>query len=253
MTDVKSALNKIKAKTASASAKPVDQYLKKYMQQVYNYMTVGLLVTAFFGYLIVNTPLKDVFFTENVTNEGGTFIALSFFGFLAVISPLILVFIINPILASKRLKAGLFVFLLFSALMGVSLASVLLTYTGVSITRIFVASAAMFIGMSLYGSITGKDLTSWGSFLLMGLIGVIISAIINIFLQSPALYYTSTIIGIFIFLGLTAFDTQRIKSAYLASDGLSLMHSKAIMGALSLYLDFINLFFMLLSLFGDRR
>lgn len=231
----------------------VDQYLKKYMQSVYNYMAVGLIVSAFIGYLVVNTPLKAVFFTETATNEGGTFITLSIWGLLAVFSPLILVFVINPILSAKKLKAGLFVFLLFSALMGISLASVLLTYTGFSVARVFVVCSVMFLAMSFYGNVTGRDLTNWGSFLFMGLIGLILASIVNLFLHSGAMDYAISAIGVLVFLGLTAFDTQRIKKAYVASDGLSLMHAKAIMGALSLYLDFINLFLMLLSFFGERR
>lgn len=229
-----------------------DIHLKKYMMKVYNYMTVGLLCTAFFGYLIANTPLEQLFFKPVVT-EQGTYMGMTIIGWISIFLPVVMVLLINPILAAGKLRAGLAVFMLFSALMGVSIANILLTYTGASITRIFVVSAAMFAATSFYGSVTKKDLTSFGSFLFMGLIGIIIAMLVNLFLQSPVLYYVYTIIGVFIFLGLTAYDTQKIKASYVASDGTSIMHSKAIMGALSLYLDFINLFIMLLSLFGDRK
>ena len=238
---------------AKSSAKTkVDQGLRKYMSQVYNYMTTGLLMTAFVGFLIANTPVQRLFFSQ-VAVDGGYAVTLSPLGFIAILSPLILVFFINPMLARGRVKGAFGMFMLFSALFGVSLANILLTYTGISITRIFLVTAGMFAGMSLYGSTTHRDLTSLGSFLLMGLIGVILAAIVNFFLRSPALYYAYTIIGVFIFIGLAAYDTQRIKRAYAATDGNSIMHSKAILGALALYLDFINLFFMLVSLFGDRR
>ena len=238
--------------TKSSEKTKVDQGLRKYMSQVYNYMTTGLLMTAFVGFLVANTPVQNLFFSQ-VAVDGGYATTLSFLGFIAILSPLILVFLINPMLARGQVKAAFGMFMLFSALFGVSLASILLTYTGISITRIFLVTAGMFAGMSLYGSTTHRDLTSLGSFLLMGLIGVILAAIVNFFLRSPALYYAYTIIGVFIFIGLAAYDTQRIKRAYAATDGTSIMHSKAILGALALYLDFINLFFMLVSLFGDRR
>jgi len=238
---------------AKTSAKTkVDQGLRKYMSQVYNYMTTGLLMTAFVGFLVANTPVQNLFF-DKVAVDGGYAVTLSFWGFVAILSPLILVFFINPMLARGKVRAAFGMFMLFSALFGVSLASILLTYTGVSITRIFLVTAGMFAAMSLYGSTTHRDLTSLGSFLLMGLIGVILAVVVNFFLRSPMLYYTYTIIGVFIFIGLSAYDTQRIKRAYAATDGASIMHSKAVLGALALYLDFINLFFMLISLFGDRR
>lgn len=240
----------IKMQEASAS---VDVYLRNYMVKVYNYMTVGLLVTAFFGYLIANVPAIKQMFFQPVVTEQGTYIGMTVLGWISVFLPILMVFFINPMLASGRVKAGFALFVAFSALMGVSIANILLTYTGASITRIFVVSAAMFAATGFYGSVTKKDLTSFGSFLFMGLIGIIIAMVINIFLQSPALYYAYTIIGVFVFLGLTAYDTQRIKASYAYSDGTALMQAKAINGALALYLDFINLFIMLLSLFGDRK
>ncbi len=226
----------------------VDQGLRSYMLKVYNYMTTGLLMTAFVGYLIVNTSLINLFYTQE-----GNMYTLNVLGWIAIISPLLLVFAINPVIASGRMKAAFGVFMLFSALMGVSLANVLLAYTGMSVARIFLITAIMFAAMSLYGYTTKKDLTGMGSFLFMGLIGIIIAMVVNWFLKSPALYYGISIIGVFIFVGLTAYDTQKIRQMYYAGDSQNVMMSKAVMGALSLYLDFINMFFMLLSLFGDRR
>ncbi len=231
----------------------IDIHLKNYMVKVYNYMTVGLLVTAFFGWLIASVPeIQQLFFAPVVTAQG-TYMNMTGLAWVAAIVPLILVFVINPMLAKGNIKFAFGLFMLFSASMGVSIASILLSYTGDSVAHVFLITSAMFAGMSLYGSTTKKDLTSWGSFLFMGLIGIIIAMIVNIFLQSPALYYAYSIIGVIIFTGLTAYDTQKIKAIYAYSDSTALMQAKAINGALSLYLDFINLFIMLMQLFGNRR
>jgi FtsH-binding integral membrane protein len=145
------------------------------------------------------------------------------------------------------------VFWIFAALMGASLSSIFVVYTGTSISRVFFITAGTFGAMSLYGYTTKKDLTSLGSFLIMGLIGILIASIVNIFLKSSAMYFVISVLGVLIFVGLTAYDTQKIKNMYLESDGNEVMSKKAIMGALTLYLDFINLFIMLLRLFGQRR
>ena len=145
------------------------------------------------------------------------------------------------------------VFWIFAALMGASLSSIFVQYTGTSIARVFFITAGTFGAMSLYGYTTKKDLTGLGSFLMMGLFGIIIASIVNIFLKSSAMHFVISILGVLIFVGLTAYDTQKIKNMYLASDGNEVMSKKAIMGALTLYLDFINLFIMLLRLFGQRR
>jgi hypothetical protein len=137
--------------------------------------------------------------------------------------------------------------------MGVSLASIFIMYTGTSIARVFFITAGTFASMSLYGYTTKRDLTKWGSFLLMGLIGVIIASVVNMFLASSALHFVISVVGVLVFIGLTAYDTQAIKSIYSAADDTETYGKKAIMGALKLYLDFINLFIMLLHLFGDRR
>jgi FtsH-binding integral membrane protein len=145
------------------------------------------------------------------------------------------------------------VFWIFAALMGISLSSIFLMYTGGSIARVFFITSGTFGAMSIYGYTTKRDLTKLGSFLMMGLIGIIIASLVNIFLKSPMMYFVISILGVLIFVGLTAYDTQKIKNMYAVSDTGELMGKKAVMGALTLYLDFINLFIMLLRLFGQRR
>ncbi len=137
--------------------------------------------------------------------------------------------------------------------MGVSLGGIFLVYTGVSIAETFFITAAMFLGMSLYGYTTGRDLTQFGSFLFMGLIGIVVAGLVNIFLASPALQFGISLVGVIVFTGLTAWDTQRIKEMYFAGDDTAVAGKKAIMGALALYLDFLNLFMMLLQFMGQRR
>src|SRR5215831_18458636 len=155
----------------------------------------------------------------------------------------------------NRLSAGtaLTVFFIYAALLGLSLASIFLVYTHASITRVFFISAATFGATSLYGYTTQRDLTGLGSFMFMGLIGIIIASLVNIFLRSTGLDWAISVIGVLVFVGLTAYDTQSIKEMYDVNDDGSVAGKKAVMGALRLYLDFINLFLMLLRLFGDRR
>jgi uncharacterized protein len=144
-------------------------------------------------------------------------------------------------------------FWIFAALMGLSLAGIFLVFTGASIARVFFISAATFAAMSLYGYTTGRDLSRFGAFLFMGLIGIVIASLVNIFVGSNALQFAISVIGVIVFTGLTAYDTQRIKQVYLANDPADMATKKAILGALTLYLDFINLFVMLLQLTGQRR
>jgi len=144
-------------------------------------------------------------------------------------------------------------FWVFASLMGASLASIFVVYTQMSIARVFFITAGTFGAMSIYGYTTKRDLTKLGSFLMMGLFGIIIASIVNMFMQSGMMHYIISILGVLIFVGLTAYDTQKIKNIYLVSDSGEIMGKKAVMGALTLYLDFINLFIMLLRLFGQRR
>tara|TARA_B100000678_G_scaffold266157_1_gene250847 strand:- start:137 stop:790 length:654 start_codon:yes stop_codon:yes gene_type:complete len=217
-------------------------------------MATGILMT---GIIALITFKMSV-----VTDSSGSIVGLTQVGnaiymsglkWLVMLAPLGIVFYmsfgINKMSAAKAQTT----FWIFAALMGLSLSSILLVYTGMSITRVFFICSATFGAMSIYGYTTKRDLTKLGSFLMMGLIGIIIASIVNIFMKSSMMYFVISILGVLIFVGLTAYDTQKIKNMYAASDTGELMGKKAVMGALTLYLDFINLFIMLLRLFGQRR
>ncbi len=232
----------------------MDEGLRAYMLKVYNYMATGILLTGMIALLTFKMSV--------VTDSSGSIIGLTQLGnaiymsglkWLVMLAPLGIVFYmsfgINKMSAAKAQTT----FWIFAALMGLSLSSILLVYTGMSITRVFFICSATFGAMSIYGYTTKRDLTKLGSFLMMGLIGIIIASIVNIFMKSSMMYFVISILGVLIFVGLTAYDTQKIKNMYSASDTGELIGKKAVMGALTLYLDFINLFIMLLRLFGQRR
>ena len=220
----------------------IDVGLRDYMLRIYNYMASGLALTGIVAYLFASSGLyRDLAQTPLIY-----LVMLAPFGFILVLS-----FGIN------RISAGTaqLLFWLFAAVMGLSLASIFLVYTGASIARVFFITAGTFAAMSIYGYTTKRDLTAMGAFMMMGLIGIIIASLVNLFLASSALQFAISVIGVIVFIGLTAWDTQRIKQMYFEmdhSDG-QMVGKTAIMGALTLYLDFINLFMMLLQLFGARR
>jgi FtsH-binding integral membrane protein len=226
---------------AQADAAQIDVGLRQYMLRVYNYMTGGVALTGVVAYLVANSPtmLNAIYGTPLQW-----VVMLAPLGFVMVLS-----FGVNRL---SPMMAQL-LFWAFAAVMGVSLSYIFLAYTHGSIARVFFISAGMFAAMSLYGYTTKRDLTGWGSFLIMGLIGIIIASIVNLFLASTALSWAVSIIGVLVFTGLTAYDTQRIKHMYDAMDSTAIATKKAVMGALSLYLDFINLFLMLLRLMGNRN
>ncbi len=240
--------NKTMSKVGSISN--VDLGLREYMMRVYNYMCGGLCMTALVAYLIANTSLITVFFNVAPT---GQVMGMSGFGWLALFAPFIMVFAFGWVLARGSLAQVQGVFWGFSAIMGASLAPIVLSYTGASVTRIFLITAAMFGGMSIYGYTTKKDLTAMGSFMIMGVWGIIIASIVNIFLKSPGLYYAISFLSVIAFTALTAYDTQKIREIYMDSDSSDTLTRKAISGALALYMDFINMFIALLNLFGERR
>ena len=227
--------------TATKSEAQVDQGLRSYMLRVYNYMATGLGLTGLTAYFVAITPslFNAIYGTP--------------FYWIVALAPLGFVFYLSARLHKISFAKAQTVFWIFSGVMGLSMAYIFIAFTGTSIARVFFITAGTFAGMSLYGYTTKKDLTGWGSFLFMGLIGIIIAMIVNIFLKSPMLYYVISWIGVLVFVGLTAYDTQRIKEMYYASDHPEISGKKAIMGALKLYLDFINLFIMLLRLFGQRK
>jgi hypothetical protein len=230
----------------------IDAGLRAYMIRIYNYMTAGVALTGLVAWFA---------FQAAVTDAGGS-LQLTSFGHAIFQSPLMWVFVLAPLglvmllsFGINRLSAGtaLTLFFVYAGLLGLSLASIFLVYTGASITRVFFISAATFGAMSLYGYTTQRDLTGVGSFMFMGLIGIILASLVNIFLKSSGLDWAISVIGVLVFVGLTAYDTQRIKEMYSVNDDGTVSGRKAVMGALSLYLDFINLFLMLLRIFGDRR
>jgi FtsH-binding integral membrane protein len=225
---------------AGTRAIDVDVGLRRYMLQVYNFMAAGLGLTGLIAYAAVATG-----FYQQIA---GTPLI-----WLVVLAPLgALLFLSFRI---ERLSAGAaqVTFWTYAGLMGLSLAGVFLLYTGTSISRVFFITAGTFAATSLYGYTTRRDLSQFGSFLVMGLIGIVLASLVNIFLISSALQFAISVIGVIVFTGLTALDTQRIKEVYLESDPGDVMTKKALLGALALYLDFINLFVMLLQLVGQRR
>jgi FtsH-binding integral membrane protein len=227
----------------------IDQGLRSYMLKVYNYMALGLAITGLVAYGAFSMAIAP----GGGLTAFGEAIYLSPLKWVIMLSPLAVVFLFSFKIQSMSVGTAQAVFWLFAALMGLSLSSIFLVYTGASISRVFFITAASFGALSLYGYTTSKSLSGWGSFLFMGLIGIVIASLVNIFIGSTALQFAISVIGVLVFAGLTAYDTQQIKEMYLASDDSTAMGQKAIMGALRLYLDFINLFTMLLSLFGNRN
>ena len=218
-----------------------DAGLRQHMLRVYNFMMLGLALTGAIAFLVASTP---ALYVPIFTTPLKWVVMLAPLGFIMVMS-----------WRFERMSASSLqmLFWAFCAVMGVSMASIFLVFTGASIARVFFITAAMFAGMSLYGYTTKADLSKMGSFLMMGLLGIILASVVNIFLGSTALQFAISVIGVLVFTGLTAFDTQRIKSEYAESYGQETNSKLAIMGALSLYLNFINLFQMLLSLLGNRE
>jgi uncharacterized protein len=217
----------------------VDAGLRAHMIRVYNYMAGGVALTgvvayvtnAYFGQALYGSPLMYVL----------------------IFAPLALVFFLSFRIEHLSVSTARALFFVYAGLLGASLSIIFAIYTDASITRVFFVSAASFGALSLWGYTTQRDLTGMGSFLMMGLIGVIIASLVNIFLKSSGLDWIISVVGVLVFAGLTAYDTQKIKEMYSPMDDGTVGGRKAVMGALTLYLDFINLFLMLLRLFGDRR
>jgi FtsH-binding integral membrane protein len=222
------------------TAAEIDAGLRQYMVRVYNYMAAGLAVSGLVAYLAVSTG-----FYQQIAGTPLIWIVM--------LAPLGMVLFLSFGINRISVGAAFVAFWTFAALMGLSLAGIFLVFTGASIASVFFISAATFAAMSLYGYTTGRDLSRFGAFLFMGLIGIVIAGLVNIFVGSSALQFAISVIGVIVFTGLTAYDTQRIKQVYLASDPADMTTKKAIIGALTLYLDLINLFIMLLQLTGQRR
>jgi FtsH-binding integral membrane protein len=233
-------LNSIRNSRPQVAQAGADAGFRNYIRAIYTYMAGGLAVTgavAWYGFTsglylqIARTPLI----------------------WLVVFAPLVMVMFLSLRINRMSLVTAQTTYWIYSAVMGLSLAGIFMMYTGQSIARVFFITSGTFGAMSLYGYTTRSDLTRWGSFLFMGLIGVIIAGLVNIFLQSSALQFAVSVMGVIVFVGLTAYDTQKIKEMYAYANSGDTEGKLIVMGALRLYLDFINLFLMLLRLFGGNR
>ncbi len=225
---------------ADAARADIDVGLRDYMLRIYNYMASGLALTGIVAYAFAESGLyMQVARTPLI--------------WLIMLAPLGLVLWLSYGINRMQASTAQMLFWLYSGLMGLSLASIFIVFTGTSIARVFFITAGTFAAMSVYGYTTRRDLSQMGSFLIMGLIGVIIASLVNIFLASSALQFAISVIGVIVFTGLTAYDTQQIKEMYWEGDDGQMAGKKAVMGALRLYLDFINLFMMLMQLLGTRR
>ncbi len=222
----------------------IDAGLRAHMNKVYGMMSGAMLITGVVAFLVgQNTQLLSLIFSTPLQ-------------WVVMLAPLGVVFLLAARINKMSMASAQSVFWGFSGLMGLSISYIFAVYTGFSIAQTFLITSIAFAGLSLFGYTTKKDLSGWGSFLVMGLIGIIAAAIINIFLGSPALAFAISVIGVLVFAGLTAYDTQNIKNTYLqmAHSGNSEWLGKAaLMGALSLYLNFLNMFLLLLALFGQRE
>jgi len=242
-----------------AEAAVVDEGLRAYMLRVYNYMVLGLAITglAALGIYMLSVTTDPSLAVVKVRNIMLTQVGYTLFvspvKWFVIFAPLALVFFLSFRIQNMRPATAQLTYWIYAALVGVSLGSIFLIYTHTSIVRVFFITAASFGALSLWGYTTNRDLTGMGSFLIMGLFGIIIASLVNIFLVSSMMQWIISVVGVLIFAGLTAYDTQRLKSEYIygAMDG-DVMERSAIMGALSLYLDFLNLFTMLLQLLGTR-
>jgi FtsH-binding integral membrane protein len=242
------------ARTAQTAA-VLDAGLRAYMLRVYNWMTSGLLLTGIVAYAIANTSLINAFY-RLVETPVGMRLAATPLAWLAMIAPLGFVLVLSFGVNRLSTRTVQTLYWLFCVAMGASLANIFLVYSGESIARVFFITAATFGAMSLWGYTTNSDLSRFGSFLMMGLIGIIIASLVNVFIGSAGLQFIVSIIGVLVFVGLTAYDTQRIKADYIQYSyqyGSEVAARRSVYDALSLLLNFINLFMLLLQLTGNRN
>lgn len=234
----------INAGRAGAGYAAIDEGLRTHMNKVYGLMSVGMLLTGLVAWAVgTNEQMLQAIFTTPLK-------------WVVMFAPLAVVFAFGAMLPRMSAATAQLVFYVYAALVGLSLSFIFAVFTGVSITQTFLVTAIAFAGLSLYGYTTKKDLSGMGTFLMMGLIGLIVASIVNIFLASSAVAFAISVIGVLIFAGLTAYDTQSIKNTYIAHAQMGdqeWLQKSAIMGALNLYLDFINMFMFLLQFMGDRR
>ena len=248
------------AQTRGQTDAMIDEGLRSYMVKVYNLMAVGLAITgiaAYFTFTMATTTDRAAAVAELGNGTLLTALGAALYGsplrWVVMLAPLGMVFFLSFRVHKMSVAAAQTTFWVYAAMMGLSLSSIFVVYTGQSIVQTFFVTAASFGALSLYGYTTKKDLSGMGSFLIMGLFGLIIASIVNIFLASSAMGFAISAIGVLIFAGLTAYDTQKIKEMYFDGDDVAVAGRKAIMGALTLYLDFINLFTFLLQFLGNRN
>ncbi|MEM9785314.1 MAG: Bax inhibitor-1/YccA family protein [Pseudomonadota bacterium] len=231
-------------------AAEIDEGLRAHMNKVYGIMSVGMLVTFGVAWAVGTAPALLAIFRDPITLQP------NILGWIVMFAPLAMIFDFGAMINRFSAAAAQTFFYVFAAVMGLSMAWIFVAFTGFSIAQVFLITAIAFAGLSLYGYTTKKDISGWGAFLIMGVIGLIVAMIVNLFLQSPAIMFAISIIGVLIFAGLTAYDTQKIKNDYIAHAAhgdQEWLAKSAIMGALNLYLDFINMFMFLLQLFGNRE
>lgn len=253
----------IRAGRAETRTLAIDEGLRAHMNKVYGLMSVGMLLTAaaawaIAGLAVTNDPslaAAQIGADKYLTGFGAA-IYTSPLKWLVMFAPLAFVFAFSAMIGRMSAAAAQLVFYAFAVTMGVSISSIFLVFTGMSIVQTFLVTAIAFAGLSLWGYTTKKDISGWGSFLIMGVIGLLVASIVNIFLGSPAVMFAISAIGVLIFAGLTAYDTQKIKTDYIAHaqhGDAEWLGKSAIMGALTLYLDFINMFMFLLQFMGNRE
>jgi FtsH-binding integral membrane protein len=246
------------ATRAGAISAEIDAGLRAHMNKVYGTMSVGMIITGLMAWAMAGLAVTTDPATGQQALTGlGVALYTSPLRWVVMFAPLIFVFGLSASINRLSAPVAQLAFYAFAAVMGVSISWIFLTFTAMSITQVFFATAAMFAALSLYGYTTQKNLSGWGSFLFMGVIGLVVASIINIFIASSALMFAISALGVLIFAGLTAYDTQRLKVEYLhfaqVPGGQEWLAKSAIMGALSLYINFINMFMMLLQLFGSRE
>lgn len=228
----------------------IDVGLRQYMLGVYNYMATGLAISGLVAWIIANVPaVRSIFYTT----VDGQVVGLSGLGMIGVFSPLILLFAANFVARRGKASTVQALYWAFVALQGISLSVLLQVYTGASVVRVFFITAAAFAGLSLYGYTTRRNLSAFGSFLLMGLIGLLLAAIVNIFLLSDMLQFVISAAGVLVFAGLIAYDTQAIKETYREDMDSETLTKTSVFGALQLYISFLNLFQFLLYFLGNRE
>ncbi len=231
-------------------AAEIDEGLRAHMNKVYGTMSVGMLLTFAVAWAVGTSPALLGIFRDPIT------LAPNILGWIVMFAPLGMIFLFGAMINRFSAAAAQTFFYVFASVMGLSMAWIFVAFTGLSIANVFLITSIAFAGLSLYGYTTKKDISGWGTFLIMGVIGLVVAMIVNIFLQSPAIMFAISILGVLIFAGLTAYDTQKIKNDYIAHAAhgdQEWLAKSAIMGALNLYLDFINMFMFLLQLFGSRE